>query len=41
MTGDFIFGLACGVGLCVVLVILGSLVGRFLDVAGEGDEVRL
>lgn len=38
MTGDFLFGLTCGVGACVVLVLLGALAGRFIgrqDVAPD------
>lgn len=41
MTGDFLFGLACGVGTCVVVVLLGALAGRFIgrqDVASDRGE---
>jgi hypothetical protein len=30
MTGDFVFGFACGVGFMVSLAFVAGLVGRFL-----------
>jgi hypothetical protein len=39
VTGDFLFGFACGVGTYVLLAILGSLLlGRGRHPAGSGSE---
>lgn len=39
MTGDFLFGFACGVGAFVALVLAGAFLGRLLR-SGRPDEVE-
>lgn len=38
MTGDFLFGLACGVGACGGIVLLGALACRFLGRRGAAPD---